>query len=98
MKTPRCCAEAGSANRAVNNAARIAFMHLPLRRYSTAPRVDAQYVTRTRYVSVEMPSGCTGTLNCAANAAVFSHGWEEFSVRQVQPIGSLTSTVTGVVL
>jgi len=57
-----------------------------------------QYVTRTRYFSSAVPSAATGTLNCAANAAVFVHSCDDRSIRHVPPIGSFTSTVTGAAL
>ena len=40
----------------------------------------------------------TGTANCAAHAAVLVHWCDDCSMRQVPPIGSFTSTVTGVAL
>ena len=57
-----------------------------------------QYVTRTRYFSTAVPSAATGTVNCAAHAAVLVHSWDERSIRHVPPIGSFTSTVIGAVL
>src|SRR3982751_6284818 len=57
-----------------------------------------QYVTRTLYLSSDVPSGETGTVNCDAHAAVFFHSCDELSIRHVPPIGSLTSTLTGTVL
>ena len=55
-------------------------------------------MTRTRYLSIDVPSAATGTLNCAAQAAVFVHACDDCSIRHVPPIGSFTSTVTGVAL
>ena len=57
-----------------------------------------QYVTRTRYFSIAVPSAATGTVNCAAHAAVFVHSCDERSIRHVPPIGSFTSTVIGAAL
>ena len=45
-----------------------------------------------------MPSGATGTVNAAAHAAVFFHSCDDRTIFQVPPIGSLTSTETGVAL
>ena len=53
-------------------------------------------MTRTRYFSTAWLSAATGTLNCAAHAAVFVHSCEERIMRHVPPIGSLTSTRMGV--
>ncbi len=45
-----------------------------------------------------MPSAATGTEKPAAHAAVFVHSCDDRTIFQVPPIGSLTSTVTGVAL
>src|SRR3989442_779872 len=54
-----------------------------------------QYRNRTRYESVASPSFATGTLNCAANAAVFLASKVDEIICQSPPIGSLTTTVIG---
>src|SRR6266568_1483249 len=45
---------------------------------------------RMRYLRTEVPSLATGTLNCAANAAVFVYLWVEESISQSPPMGSFT--------
>ena len=58
----------------------------------------AAYRTRTRYVSTASEPAATGTLNCAAQAAVFVHVWLDRSIVQSPPMGSLTSTLIGTAL
>jgi hypothetical protein len=45
-----------------------------------------------------VPPAATGTANRAAQAAVFVHSCDDRIIRHVPPIGSFTSTVTGVAL
>ena len=52
-------------------------------------------MTRTRYLSVAAASAGTGTVNCAAQAAVFCQSCVDRSMRHVPPTGSLTCTDTG---
>src|SRR5207244_13166827 len=59
------------------------------------PDLPCQYVTRTRYFRTAVPSGATGTENCAAHAEVLVHVCDDRCIRQVPPIGSWTSTDTG---
>src|ERR671924_1457635 len=69
---------------------------------TSADRVSflANYpVTRMRYFRTASPPAGTGTMNCAANAAVFVYLCDDWSIRHdAAPIGSFTSTVIGVVL
>ena len=58
--------------------------------------MTGQYVTLTRYFRTTVPSALTGTVNCAAHAAVLLHGCDDCSMCQVAAIGSFTSTVTGI--
>src|ERR1700674_1727895 len=50
---------------------------------------------RIRYFSTDVPSFATGTLNCAAKAAVFVNLYVEESISQSPPMGSFTCTVIG---
>src|SRR5262249_33633358 len=52
------------------------------------------HFARIRYFSTLVPFALTGTLNCAAHAAVFVYLYVELSISQSPPIGSFTSTVT----
>jgi len=51
-----------------------------------------------RYFSTDDPLAATGTLNCAAQAAVLVYLYVEETIYQSPPMGSLTSTITGVSL
>src|SRR5512136_2055261 len=59
---------------------------------------DAHHLARIRYLRTEDPSRWTGTLKVAAQASVFVHRYEEDSICQSPPIGSLTSTTIGLSL
>src|SRR5205823_15044974 len=58
-------------------------------------RVENHHLARTRYFRTAVPSLATGTLNCAAKAAVLVYLYVEASISQSPPMGSLTCTVTG---
>src|SRR6266851_9568619 len=61
-------------------------------------KTEGYHLARMRYLRTEVPFLSTGTLNWAAQAAVFVNLYVEESISQSPPMGSLTSTVMGVSL
>src|SRR6266436_314275 len=64
-------------------------------RYPPFGSLICYHRARMRYLRTEVPSLATGTMNCAANAAVFVYLYVEESISQSPPMGSFTCTVTG---